>query len=52
MIFISGETNHMLNISIIDDNLLEPVESFNLTIESLSGDATGRNLDHYNFNFL
>ena len=46
MIFISGETNYVLNISIINDNLLEPVESFNLTIESLSGDATGGSLDH------
>jgi len=46
VIFISGETNYVLNISIIDDNLLEPVESFNLTIESLSGDATIGNLDH------
>ena len=36
----------MINITIVDDNLLEPVESFNLTIGSLSGDATIGNLDH------
>jgi len=46
VIFFSGETNYVFNISIIDDNLLEPVESFNLTIQSLSGDATIGNLDH------
>ena len=36
----------MLDITIDDDNLLEPTESFNLTIQILSGDATIGNLDH------
>ena len=36
----------MLNVTIVDDNLLESVESFNLTIASLSGDATIGDLDH------
>ena len=36
----------MLNVTIVDDNLLESVESFNLTIASLSGDAMIGNLDH------
>ena len=36
----------MLNITIIDDNLLEAVENFNLTIELVSGDATVGNLDN------
>ena len=46
VIFISGRTNYMLNITINDDDLLEAVESFNLTIGSLTGDATIGNLDH------
>ena len=36
----------MLNITIIDDNLLEAVESFNLTTESVFGEATVGNLNH------
>ena len=36
----------MLNVTIVDDNLLEPVESFNLTIDLLFGDATIGDLDH------
>ena len=44
-IFLSGSTSYVLNITIVDDNLLEPVESFNLTIDSLSGDATIGDLD-------
>ena len=43
---IAGRTNYMLNITIIDDNLLEPVESFNLTIESVSGEATVGNVSY------
>ena len=46
VIFLSGRTNYVINITIVDDNLLEPVESFNLTIDSLSGDAMIGNLDH------
>ena len=45
-IFLSGSTSYVLDITIVDDNLLEPVESLNLTIESLSGDATIGNLNH------
>ena len=45
-IFLSGSIRYVLNITIVDDNLLEPVESFNLTIDSLSGDATIGDLDH------
>ena len=36
----------MLNVTIVDDNLLESVESFNLTISSLSGDAMIGDIDH------
>ena len=36
----------MLNVTIVDDNLLEPVESFNLAIDLLFGDATIGDLDH------
>ena len=46
VLFIGGRTDYALNITIVDDNLLEPVESFNLTIESLFGDAIIGNLDH------
>lgn len=46
VIFVSGRTNYVLNITIVDDNLLEAVESFNLTIESISGDAIIGDLDH------
>ena len=46
VIFFGGRTNYVLNITIVDDNLLEPVERFNLTIESLFGDATIGNLDN------
>ena len=46
VLFVSGSTGNVLNISIVDDNLLEPIESFNLTIDSLSGDATIGNLDN------
>ena len=46
VLFVSGRTDNILNITIVDDNLLEPVESFNLTIDSLSGDATIGNLDN------
>lgn len=45
-VFLSGSTNYVLDITIDDDNLLEPTESFNLTIQILSGDATIGNLDH------
>ena len=46
VLFVSGSTGNVLNITIVDDNLLEPIESFNLTIDSLSGDATIGNLDN------
>ena len=46
VLFIGGVTSYVLNITIVDDNLLEPVESFNLTINSLFGDATIGNLDN------
>ena len=36
----------MLYVTIVDDNLLEPVESFNLTITLLTGDARIGDLDH------
>ena len=42
----AGRTNYVLNITITDDNLLEAVENFNLTIESVSGGATVGNLNH------
>ena len=45
-IFLSGSIRYVVNITIVDDNLLEPAESFNLTIDSLSGDATIGDLDH------
>ena len=46
VLFIGGVTNNILNITIVDDNLLEPVENFTLTISSLFGDATIGNLDN------
>ena len=36
----------MLNVTIVDDNLLESVESFNLTIALLTGDARIGDLDY------
>ena len=50
--FVSGSTDSVLDITIVDDNLLEPVERFNLIIDSLSGDATIGNLDNVTISII
>ena len=52
VLFVSGSTDSVLDITIVDDNLLEPVERFNLIIDSLSGDATIGNLDNVTISII
>ena len=52
VLFVSGSTDNVLDITIVDDNLLEPVERFNLIIDSLSGDATIGNLDNVTISII
>ena len=52
VLFVSGSTDNVLDITIVDDNLLEPEERFNLIIDSLSGDATIGNLDNVTISII